>query len=134
MKMFATVILSALTISAVAHAEPRVRPALSRPLPKLDGTHLKVTAVEVTYGPGESSSAHSHPCPVTVYVVEGAVRMQVKGEKEGIYKAGESFYEAPNGVHAVSANASSTQPAKFVAFFVCDRETPLSTPPVGDKD
>ena len=31
--------------------------------------------------------------------------MQVKGEPEALYKAGQSFYEAPNGIHAVSANA-----------------------------
>jgi hypothetical protein len=50
----------------------------------------------------------------------------VKGEPEMIYKAGESFYEAPNGVHQVSANASSTESAKFIAYLICDRDTPLS--------
>ena len=57
---------------------------------------------------------------------EGTLRTQVKGDPEAIYKAGESFYEAPNGVHQVSANASQMEPAKFIAFFVCDREGPLS--------
>jgi quercetin dioxygenase-like cupin family protein len=94
----------------------------------MDGVNLKVTAVEVTYGPGESSAPHSHPCPVIGYVVEGAMRTKVNGEAEGIYKVGESFYEAPNGVHAVSANASSSEPTKFLAFFVCDHDTPLSFP------
>jgi quercetin dioxygenase-like cupin family protein len=51
----------------------------------------------------------------------------VEGQPEAIYKAGDTFYEAPNGVHAVSANASQTRPAKLVAFFVCDREVPLSS-------
>jgi quercetin dioxygenase-like cupin family protein len=54
------------------------------------------------------------------------LRTQVKGEAEAVYKAGESFYEAPNGVHLVSANASKARPAKFIAYFVCDQETPLS--------
>jgi quercetin dioxygenase-like cupin family protein len=99
---------------------------LSQALPKLDGGRLKVTLVEVNYGPGESSPPHSHPCAVVGYVVEGALRTQVKGETERIYRAGESFYEAPHGVHAVSANASTTEPARFVAYFVCDHEGPLS--------
>ena len=43
-----------------------------------------------------------------------------------IYNAGQSFYEIPNGVHLVSANASSTEPAKLLAFFICDRDAPLS--------
>jgi quercetin dioxygenase-like cupin family protein len=102
------------------------RITFSHTLPKLNGDHLEVKVVEVTYGPGESSKSHSHPCPVIGYVIEGAVRMQVKGEPEAIYKAGESFYEAPNGVHAVSANASDQVPARFLAYFVCDHDTPLT--------
>lgn len=82
--------------------------------------------VEVHYGPGESSPPHSHPCVVIGYVVEGALRTRVKGEPEAIYKPGETFYEAPNGVHVVSANASQTEPATFIAYFVCDHDTPLS--------
>jgi quercetin dioxygenase-like cupin family protein len=111
----------------------RGRVAFARALPALDGTHLKVTLVEVTYGPGESSHPHSHPCPVVGYVVAGAVRMQVKGGKEAIYRAGDTFYEAPHGVHAVSANASATEPATFLAYFVCDHEGPLSTPVAADE-
>jgi len=104
------------------------RTAFSQELPQLDGGHLKVTVVEVTYRPGGSSPAHSHPCPVIGYVVEGALRMHVQGQPETTYKAGESFYEAANGVHLVSANTSDKEPAKLIAYFVCDHETPLSVP------
>jgi quercetin dioxygenase-like cupin family protein len=107
----------------------RDRVAFSQALPTLDGSHLKVTIVEVTYGAGESSPPHTHPCPVIGYVVDGVLRTQVKGEKEHIYQAGESFYEAPNGIHQVSANASQTAPVKFLAYFVCDHEVPLSVAP-----
>jgi quercetin dioxygenase-like cupin family protein len=116
-----------------ASQQTRGRVSFARTLPALDGAHLKVTLVEVTYGPGESSHVHSHPCPVVGYVIAGAVRMQVKGEAEAIYKVGESFYEAPNGVHAVSANASATEPATFLAYFVCDHEGPLSTPVAAEE-
>ena len=103
-----------------------VRPVFTHALPVLDGAKLQANIVEVTYGPGESSQQHSHPCAVIGYVLEGAVRMQVKGEPEAIYKVGQSFYEAPNGVHAVSANASKTERARFLAYFTCDHETPLT--------
>jgi hypothetical protein len=52
-----------------------------------------------------------------------------KGEAEAVYKAGQSFYEAPYGVHMISANASSKAPAKFLAYFLCDRNTPLTAAP-----
>jgi quercetin dioxygenase-like cupin family protein len=112
--------------SAHNQAKDRARILLSKPLSKLDGDHLKVILVEVRYSPGEVSSPHPHPCAVIGYVVEGALRTQVKGAPELVYKAGESFYESPNGVHLVSANASSTKPAKFVAYLICDHDTPLS--------
>ena len=105
----------------------RARVVLATSLPELEGSHLRATLVEVYYGPGESSPPHTHPCAVAGYVVEGSIRTQVKGQPLATYKTGDSFYEAPGGVHAVSANASSTEPAKFVAFFVCDRETQLSS-------
>ncbi|MGA8075645.1 MAG: cupin domain-containing protein [Candidatus Acidiferrales bacterium] len=102
------------------------RVAIAHDLPPMNGGKLTVTVVEVTYGPGASSTPHSHPCPVIGYVLEGTLRTQVKGEPESIYKPGDSFYEAPNGVHQVSANASDKVPVKFLAYFVCDRQTPLS--------
>jgi len=106
------------------------RVVLSRPLPAMKGDGLKITLVEVTYPPGGASPAHSHPCPVVAYIVSGAIRSQVQGEPEAIYQVGESFFEPANGVHVISANASRTAPAKFLAYFLCDHEIKLSVPPV----
>jgi quercetin dioxygenase-like cupin family protein len=119
--------------NAQSQAKERARIVLSKSLSKLDGDHLKVVLVEVHYGPGEASLPHSHPCAVIGYVVDGALRTHVQGESETIYKAGESFYEPPNGIHLVSANASSTEPAKLIAYFICDRDTPLSVAPPESK-
>jgi quercetin dioxygenase-like cupin family protein len=105
-------------------ASAQVRTVISHPLPQLDGSHLTVEVVEVGYAPGGSSPSHSHPCPVIAVVVQGAIRTQVKGEPEAVYHAGQSFYEAPKGVHLISANADKTKPAKLLAYFVCDHETP----------
>lgn len=112
--------------SARDEAKERARVVLSKALPALNGSHLKVTLVEVNYGPGESSSPHSHPCAVIGYVAQGHIRSKVQGQPEKTYQAGDSFYEAPNGVHLVSANASSTEPAKLVAYLICDHDAPLS--------
>lgn len=104
------------------------RVAISQKLPQLDGQQLEATVVDVTYPPGGANATHRHPCPVIGYVLEGALRMQVQGKPETIYKAGDTFYEAPTDVHLVSANASQDQPARFLAYFVCDHRTPLSVP------
>ena len=110
---------------------PRSHVAIAQALPVLDGGHLEATIVEVNYEPGGSNTAHRHPCPVIGYMLEGSMRMQVKGQAEQIYAPGDTFYEAPTDVHVVSANASQDKPARFLAYFVCDRKTPLSVPVAG---
>jgi quercetin dioxygenase-like cupin family protein len=130
-KKWASAGAAVLCIATICRGEA-ARMVFAHALPVLDGGRLQAKVVEVTYGPGESSAPHSHPCAVIGYVVEGAVRMQVKGEPEATYKVGQSFYEAPNGVHAVSANASKTERARFLAYFTCDRDAPLTVPAPGE--
>ena len=137
--LLASTVFLGLTLKARSSFAQSKAPAASHPgnfshsLPQLDGAHLGATVVEVNYAPGEADKPHSHPCTVIGYVAEGAIRFQVKGgEPEAVYKAGESFYEPPNGVHQVSANASDKEPAKLIAFFVCDHDTPLTVPPIED--
>jgi len=126
-KQWVSTVATALWVAAACRGED-ARIVFTHALPALDGGRLESKIVEVTYGPGESSQPHSHPCAVIGYVLEGAVRMQVKGEPETTYKAGQSFYEDPNGVHSISANASKTELARFLAYFTCDHETPLTVP------
>jgi quercetin dioxygenase-like cupin family protein len=131
MAVAGVVALSAAVLVASGAAQPRgsqARTAFSGKLPALDGQRLEATLVEVTYPPGGANPPHRHPCPVIGYVLEGAVRMQVEGQPERIYRRGEAFSEAPSDVHVVSANASPDLPATFLAYFVCDRTTPLSVP------
>ena len=118
--------LSATASNQAYETGKNTRIAISQKLPRMDGDHLEAKVVEVMYQPGASSPAHSHPCPVLAYVAEGAIRSQVNNEPERVYKVGQAFYEAPNGVHRVSANASQTEPAKLIAFFVCDHEGPVT--------
>jgi quercetin dioxygenase-like cupin family protein len=119
-------VASAATSVAVQPARSRV--AIAQALPPLDGSHLEATIVEVSYEPGGANTAHRHPCPVIGYILEGSMRMQVKGQPERIYKPGDTFFESPTDVHVVSANDSADKPARFLAYFVCDQKTPLSVP------
>src|SRR5262249_14555134 len=111
---------------------PRPPAPFTQKLPALDGKQLRVTQVEVRYAPGQGSQPHSHPCPVVVRGIEGAVITKVDNNPETTYKDGDTFYEPPNGTHAVSRNASETAPARILATFVCDSDGPLTkAPPPG---
>jgi quercetin dioxygenase-like cupin family protein len=76
------------------------------------------TMVTVEYPPGGSTPEHRHNANTFVYVLEGAIVMQVKGGKEVTLGPGETFYESPDDVHTVSRNASTVRPAKFLVFMV----------------
>jgi len=98
-------------------------------LPNVPGKSIKGVLVE--YGPGGYSPGHTHPRSAFIYatVLEGEIRSQVNDGPVTTYKAGQSFSEMPGDRHAISANASETQPAKLLAVFVVDTsETELTTP------
>ena len=86
----------------------------------------EVVMLTVTYAPGGSSSPHRHDAQVFVYVLEGTLTMQVQGHAAVTLHAGETFYESPGDIHAVSANASQVVPAKFLVVMVKDKARPVS--------
>ncbi|HVU28798.1 MAG TPA: cupin domain-containing protein [Sphingomicrobium sp.] len=105
-------------VQAVRHET--ARPIFERALPNVPGKSL--IAVEVTYPPGTASAPHRHPSSAFIYayVVSGEIVSAVGNEPPRIYRAGQSFYEAPGAHHRVSRNASTTSPAKLLAVFVAD--------------
>jgi quercetin dioxygenase-like cupin family protein len=41
-------------------------------------------------------------------------------------RPGQTFYEGPDDIHRVSANASKTAAAKILVFMIKDKSTPVS--------
>jgi len=105
---------------------PKVTPLMAKELAGLSGKEAVMLTVE--YAPGASSSKHRHNAHTFVYVLEGSIVMQVEGGKETTLGPGQTFYESPDDVHTVSKNASDSQPAKFLVFFVKDKGAPASVP------
>ena len=101
---------------------------MTQELPALDGANLEVTVQQLDYVPGGTSDAHRHNGCTFVYVLEGAVVTKMDDGPEKIYKPGEMFYEPPLHLHAVSRNASSSEPAKFLVFRVIEKGKPATVP------
>lgn len=123
-----TKVLIALCLAAAtAEAqEAKVTPLVTHALAGIEGK--EGTMVVVEYPPGGSDAEHRHNAHAFVYVLEGAVVMQVKGGKEVTLGPGQTFHESPEDVHTVSRNASTTKPAKFLVFFVKQKGAPLTVP------
>ena len=84
--------------------------------------------VEVSYPPGARDVVHRHDAHAFVYVLEGQIIMQLKGQAPVTLKAGQTFYEGPNDVHVVGRNASDTAPARFVVVLLKAKGAPILTP------
>jgi quercetin dioxygenase-like cupin family protein len=113
-------------VTAAAAGEPKVTPLMARDLVGTPGK--EATMITVEYAPGWSSAEHRHDAHTFVYVLEGSLVMAVRGGKEVTLGPGQTFYESPDDVHSVSRNASATKPARFLVFFVKEKDKPLSTP------
>jgi quercetin dioxygenase-like cupin family protein len=118
--------LLALLAGRLSAQEAVVTPLMTKELADIPGKEALVITVE--YAPGQSSAAHRHNAHTFVYVLEGSVVMQVKGGKEVTLSPGQTFYEAPEDVHVVSRNASTTKPAKFLVVFVKGKGAPVTVP------
>src|SRR4029077_19142384 len=106
-----------------------VTPNFNRAIPNIRGKSL--VAVVVDYAPGGASPSHVHAKSAFIYgyVVSGAIESQVNDGPKRIYRAGESWYETPGAHHAVSRNASATEPAKLLAVFAVDTDDKILTIP-----
>ena len=121
-------LLAQVLISNAQTGEVGRRTAFEHDLPNLDLKGWSVTAIEVSYPPGASSPSHRHPGITIAYVLEGEVRSKVGDDPERTYTAGQMFLETPNQLHAVSRNASSSEPAKLLAVMLAEKGKALTTP------
>ena len=115
-----------LMVAPFAAQNTKVTPLITKDLAGITGKEGVMLTVE--YPPGATSSKHRHNANTFVYVLEGSIVMQVEGGPEVTLGPGQTFYESPADIHSVSKNASATQPAKFLVFFVKDKDAPASIP------
>lgn len=126
MKSIRILVLSLLmTFAASAYAQNSIVNALFQAdVAEAEGHEIVV--VEVEYPPGASSASHRHNAHTVVYVLQGTVTMQVAGGEKKTLSVGEVFYETPHDIHSVSMNASETEAAKILVFFLKKKDAPAT--------
>jgi quercetin dioxygenase-like cupin family protein len=76
--------------------------------------------VERPLPPGGDSGKHTQSGNEIVYIEEGSVTFETQGKPAVTLKSGEAFTTTAGEVHSVK-NASSTAPAKALAFYVAKK-------------
>jgi quercetin dioxygenase-like cupin family protein len=62
------------------------------------------------------------------YILEGNYEVKINDGPVQTLKSGDVFYEAPNALHAISRNASATQPLRYLVIQVSDPTKPATVP------
>lgn len=107
-------------------AGDNVHTIMQQAVPEAPGKLAVVATVD--YAPGQASEAHRHLGSMFAVVSKGEVLSQVNGGPLHRYRAGEGWYEAPGSRHQVSRNASATEPAQLVVFWLTGEHVPLTSP------
>ena len=80
--------------------------------------------VDRTLPPGVESGNHTQSGNEIVYIEKGSVMFETPGKEARTLKPGESFTTVDGQVHNVK-NASKTEPAKALAFYVAKKGAKL---------
>ena len=103
-----------------------VTPLMTKALPDMPGKEALM--LTVVYPPGGADPVHRHNAHAFVYVLEGTVVMQLKGQEPVTLTAGQTFYEGPDDVHVVGRSASTTKPAKILVVLLKKQGAPAVVP------
>ena len=121
-----------LGMTSYAHSFPGVKQVFVQSLEGEDNLELRV--IRLDFDPGAFSPPHRHPGHVIVHVLEGTIVNKLDDNPEVVYKAGETFYEAPGTLHALSRNPSATKSAKAIAFMIIDKDAPSTVLELGNSE
>jgi quercetin dioxygenase-like cupin family protein len=84
---------------------------------------------EFERAPGTGGTPHRHPGSHTFgYVLEGTYEVQVDDGPLRSLGPGETFYESPGALHAVSRNGSTTEVVRYLVFTISDPTLPATVP------
>ncbi len=106
----------------------RVKRLLEKDLNAYAGGDLLLSVGEITLAPGATGTKHRHPGPTFVYVLEGAVEVELEGTSAKVYRPGETFYEDARQLHISTKNVSETETARILVYHLSRKGEPLTQP------
>jgi len=127
--LVAALAIFALAASAAAQQAPVTPSPVQRtPIGKTEvpGSNYEVVTAMVTIQPGFKAGRHNHPGVVQAQVLEGEFMLQLDGEPEKVFKAGQSLEVPDKAIH--NEGAVGSVPAKLIAVYVVERGKPLVNP------
>jgi quercetin dioxygenase-like cupin family protein len=126
--LIAVAALSVISAAAVAEEFPPLQrvPVLEEAIPSANPAIKLVRGARVRFVPRQTTGLHRHPVSVAGVVTAGSFVFKREGEPEKVIKTGDAFFEPAGVITERFDNASSTEPAEIIAFYLTDaKDRPL---------
>jgi quercetin dioxygenase-like cupin family protein len=126
--LIAIAALSVVSAAAAAGEFPPLQrvPVLEEAIPSTNPAIKLVRGARIRFAPRQTTGLHRHPISVAGVVTAGSFIIKKDGGPEQVIKTGEPFFEAAGVTTERFDNASDTEPAEIVAFFLTDtKDRPL---------
>ena len=120
--------LSLISTAAIAEDFPPLQrvPVLEEAIPPANPSIKLVRGARIRFAPRQTTGLHRHPISVAGVVTAGSFIFKSEGQPEKIIKTGDAFFEPAGVVSERFDNASSTEPAELIAFYLTDaKDRPL---------
>ena len=113
-------------LQAEAADQVKVTDLMTKDLVNFPGK--EVTMITVDYPPGGADPVHRHNASAFVYVLEGSIVMQMKGEKEVTLHPGGHVLRRPGRHSPRREKCERHETREFLVFLVKDKGAPILIP------
>ena len=95
-------------------------PLQEEELPSANPAVRLIKGARIKFAPGEPTGLHRHPVSTVGVVTAGSFHVQLEGKPVQLLKTGDSFFEPAGHTILKFDNASTSEPAEIVCFYLAD--------------
>lgn len=98
----------------------QARTFAGRELPSANPIVRLIKGARIKFAPGQPTGLHRHPVSIVGVVTAGSFTLQLEGKPPQLLKTGDSFFEPAGQTILKLDNASTSEPAEIVCFYLAD--------------
>jgi quercetin dioxygenase-like cupin family protein len=95
-------------------------PLLEDELPAANPAVRLIKGARIKFAAGQPTGLHRHPISTVGVVTGGSFHLQLEGNPVQLLKTGDGFFEPAGHTIVKFDNASATEPADIVCFYLAD--------------
>ena len=97
-------------------------PVLEEELPSANPTVRVIKGARIKFAPGQPTGLHRHPVSTVGVVTAGSFNFQPEGGPPRLLRTGDGFFEPAGHTILRFDNASASEPAEIVCFYLADNK------------